>query len=414
MAGNSGRRPGTQATTSTGTSSKWSASHCRASRSASSLGSGCAARAGRSTSPGGRCGRAGGGRRGRGRPRTRSACGLPDGRVARRDRAARGRVSSSIGSVRSRRCADLRAHERGDRRRRVELGFGGRIGTVDRHESRVEACTARELAPERVVAAVLEAVGHVAGAPQLGVQLRAGAPSGRRRRRGARGASRCGTEPGRSGRRATACTGVRREPAVLRPLHAAVLGDRAQAVDHAPDGQIRREPEDEVDPRVVQRDADRDEHELASRRWRGPGMRTAASVGSRRAEEALEELPAGLARSRRGRACGASSRARSGSRGREGCRARRGRTRRGGAPCGRAGTRSIGVNDGKPSSQRPTKSLTLAVAEQQPVRGLVHERRELRVGAAHEQERGDPDEPVVGERQWSKWAAMTTMAIVCA
>ena len=41
------------------------------------------------------------------------------------------------------------------------------------------------------------------------------------------------------------------------------------------------------------------------------------------------------------------------------------------------------MNDGKPSNQRPTKSLTLLVAEQQAVRGFVHERRELRVGAAH-------------------------------
>jgi hypothetical protein len=35
-------------------------------------------------------------------------------------------------------------------------------------------------------------------------------------------------------------------------------------------------------------------------------------------------------------------------------------------------------------------------AEQQPVRGLVHQRRELRVRAAHEHEGRDPDEPVVG------------------
>ena len=42
--------------------------------------------------------------------------------------------------------------------------------------------------------------------------------------------------------------------------------------------------------------------------------------------------------------------------------------------------RSIGVSEGKPSSQRPTQSLT-AVAEEEPVRGLVHQRRELGLGA---------------------------------
>ena len=39
--------------------------------------------------------------------------------------------------------------------------------------------------------------------------------------------------------------------------------------------------------------------------------------------------------------------------------------------------------------------VPLAVAEQQPVRGLVHQRRELRVGAAHEQEHDDPHDEVV-------------------
>ena len=70
--------------------------------------------------------------------------------------------------------------------------------------------------------------------------------------------------------------------------------------------------------------------------------------------------------------------------------------------------RSIGVNDGKPSSQRPTKSLTLAVAEQQPVRGFVHERRELRVRAAHEHERG------AHTNQLSIQTAATMIPIVCA
>ena len=50
----------------------------------------------------------------------------------------------------------LVAHERGD--------------VVERFGSPGEACTARELAPKRRVVAVLEPVGHVARAAQLGVQ----------------------------------------------------------------------------------------------------------------------------------------------------------------------------------------------------------------------------------------------------
>ena len=100
---------------SPGTSSKWSASHWRASSSGVVADRGCAGRGGRSTSPGGRRGRAGGGRRGRARRRTRTAGGWPA--VAwLASSSSVSTVSSSIGSDRSRRTGRLRPHHRGDRR----------------------------------------------------------------------------------------------------------------------------------------------------------------------------------------------------------------------------------------------------------------------------------------------------------
>ena len=165
----------------------------------------------------------------------------------------------------------------------------------------------------------------------------AGSPSGRRSRRGARGASRCGTARGRSGRASvcrTVCVVRRRSFERCMPPCSAIERSRLMTRHTV---RIRREPQDEVHPRVTERDADRDEHELHADD--APGLRT---HGRRRssvhaAQQALEQLAAGAAGRVAGELAAHRRRGRWGSRGRAGCRARRGRTRRGGAPCGRGG-----------------------------------------------------------------------------
>ena len=140
--------------------------------------------------------------------------------------------------------------------------------------------------------------------------------------------------------------------------------------------------------------------------------RTGAFVGSHRAEQALEELPTGLA----GRVAHELA----------AHRVVRDRVAAVEGDVGLVGPELLAVvrhvaapvrvdRRERREAEQPAADevVDLAVAEQQPVRGLVHQRRELRVGAAHEEERGDPDEPVA-ERQLSKCTATTTIAIVCA
>ena len=126
--------------------------------------------------------------------------------------------------------------------------------------------------------------------------------------------------------------------AILRALHAAVLGDRSQPVDHPPHGEVRRQPQDRVQPPVARRRSPRPAA-LPGR----PGSSTPfAATGGRTSERCRGTGASTSARSdpwRRGSACAGSSPGRSGSRRTAGCRARRGRTRRGGAPCAPVGRR---------------------------------------------------------------------------
>ena len=141
------------------------------------------------------------------------------------------------------------------------------------------------------------------------------------------------------------------------------------------------------------------------------GLRTAAAASgdADAAEQALEQLPAGAGRSRRARACGATSRVRD-------------RVAAVERDVGLVGAELVAVVRHVPApvevdrrerreAEQPAADpvVDLAVAEQQPVRGLVHERRELRVGAAHEQERGDPH-----ERGCRATPRATMMPSVCA
>ena len=221
----------------------------------------------------------------------------------------------------------------------ADAGASVRVTWRQGSEAALRRSAAGELAPERGVARVLDVVVDVARPRELGVQLRQVAPSGRRRRRGARGASRCGTARGRSGRAGdcrTECVVRRRSFERCMPPCSAIERSRLITRQTVRYGTSQRMKYTHgwcsATPIAMRTSCTRDDA-------RGPAKRTAASVGADTAPSrplnSFQPVRPGrvadeLAAHRRA--------ARSGSRGRAGCRARRDRTRRGGAPCARGGT----------------------------------------------------------------------------
>ena len=179
--------------------------------------------------------------------------------------------------------------------------------------------------------------------------------------------------------------GVGRRPPVGRRVHAAVLGDGPQSVDDPPDGEERQRPRTPGRPtrprprsrRRAGRPAPRRIFHSV-RRTRGVGR---AEAGELLAEQPEARAPGGVAHQLAPEARAADRVARVerdvGLVGAELLAV----VRHVDAPVG------VGRRERRVAEEPPADEVVgAAVGEQQPVRGLVHQRRELRLRAPHEQE----------------------------
>ena len=175
--------------------------------------------------------------------------------------------------------------------------------------------------------------------------------------------------------------------AVGRRPHAAVLGDRAQPVDDPPHGQERAEPQ-QVDEPDAGEHTRGGEHDLGCQD-RTHGAPRLGVVGAQAVQHRAHQLPAGAA--------GGVAHELAPERG-AGDRVVRVERDVGlvgaelGAVMGHvAAAVVVGAGEGGEPEQPATGPVVRRlVAEQHPVRRLVHQRGVLRVGAAEEHEHGDP------------------------